>query len=61
MDSSVQFVVEEVIDRTSYLHTCSGEQPKSAGNSYNVTVVLCLHLRQEGLCHLLGRWGGYKR
>lgn len=43
-----------MVNPAFYLYTCSAEQSESTGDGYNVTVVLCFHLRQEGLCHLLG-------
>lgn len=40
-------------NHVSYLDACGAEQPKSTGNSHNVTVVPHFHLREEGFCHLL--------
>lgn len=36
-----------------YLDTCGAEESKSAGHGNDVTVVVCFHLRQEGLRHLV--------
>lgn len=37
---------------TTYLYTRSTEEPQSAGDGYDVAVVLCFHVRKECLCHL---------
>lgn len=39
----------------SCLHTSRAEESKSAGDGHDVSVVLCFHLRQEGLRHLSER------
>lgn len=45
------------LNGASYLYTGGTEEPQSAGDGHDVTVVLCLHVRKECLCHLVWGWG----